>query len=281
MSHSSSTGKGRAIQSQDTIESFEQHHLSAREMPLARHGYDRQESSTETGSVHTNLDSGHYIRSSGAPQPIQGPQEASQEKNVRPAVDIGATATRYANQASERTRHEPAEPTLDESQVASERVATVTLQCLSKDMDMEMSYVSILSAITVLQSIQDQPQDFDDTSRKRSGSKKIARTFSQILIIMCRPNIADRLAKETLHQGVMSPEALYTQFYGSVQEAGYDLEVSLSSNILMMVQRQGISFLTVSPSSPLTFVGRSSSSHGAILGGTQKDRGSTGLSGTH
>ncbi|KAI1319144.1 hypothetical protein EDD11_004787 [Mortierella claussenii] len=121
-------------------------------------------------------------------------------------------------------------PSLPSWDVASEHVATVALQCLSRDKDMELSYVAILSAITVLQSKQDQSpleeDQFDEqTNHYLQGARnKVARTYSQIMSIMCRSKVAEDLGKETLRQGVMSAEALYTQFYGSIQQAGYDLE---------------------------------------------------------
>jgi hypothetical protein len=115
--------------------------------------------------------------------------------------------------------------------IASEHVATVALQCLSKDKDMELSYVSILSAMTVLQSKQDEPPEINDpiepiSQELQDARQNMAKAYSQIITIMCRTNVAESLGKETLRQGVMSPEALYTQFYGSVQQAGYDLEVN-------------------------------------------------------
>ncbi|KAG0293162.1 hypothetical protein BGZ98_002305, partial [Dissophora globulifera] len=120
-------------------------------------------------------------------------------------------------------------PTLSSWDVASEHVAAVALQCLSKDQDMELSYVSILSAMTVLQSKQDQLSEYEDGlahqhQHLQDFRTSVAETYSQILRAMCRPCIAEGLGKETLHQGVMSSEALYTQLYGSIQQAGYDLE---------------------------------------------------------
>ncbi|KAG0217658.1 hypothetical protein BGX33_009943 [Mortierella sp. NVP41] len=120
-------------------------------------------------------------------------------------------------------------PSLSSWDVASERVATVAVQCLTKDKDMELSYVAILSAITVLQSKEDQVPDLDDSDRPLSAEAKafkanVAASYSQILDILCKPDLADSLGKETLRQGVMAPEELYAQFYGSIQQAGYDLQ---------------------------------------------------------
>ncbi|KAG0277824.1 hypothetical protein BGZ95_005267 [Linnemannia exigua] len=121
------------------------------------------------------------------------------------------------------------QPNLSSWDVASERVSTVALQCLLKDKDMELSYVAILSAITVLQSKDEQQPDFEDLDRPlstamRAYKAKVAASYSQILDILCKSDVAENLAKETLRQGVMAPEELYAQFYGSVQQAGYDLQ---------------------------------------------------------
>ncbi|KAK3807506.1 MAG: hypothetical protein J3R72DRAFT_464770 [Linnemannia gamsii] len=121
------------------------------------------------------------------------------------------------------------QPNLSSWDVASERVSTVALQCLIKDRDMELSYVAILSAITVLQSKDEQQPDFEDLDRPLSAEMKaykakVATSYSQILDILCRSDVAESLGKETLRQGVMAPEELYAQFYGSVQQAGYDLQ---------------------------------------------------------
>jgi hypothetical protein len=203
-----------------------------------------KEAKAESAPIHINStgmhgsikDYGRGVRSSDA-SARQGPLDASRE-NTWAAAGSEASATNDARQV----RHEPAEPTAQTTleddnpghpapswDAASEHVATVALQSLNRDKDMEMSYVSLLSALTVLQSSQDQPPELDpvqpvDTNLLRS-KRKIARMFSQILSIICRSNVAEGLEKETLRQGIMSPEALYTQFYGSIQQAGYDLEV--------------------------------------------------------
>lgn len=122
------------------------------------------------------------------------------------------------------------QPSLSPWDVANERVAAVALQCLTKDKDTELSYVAILSAITVLQSKEDQQPDFEDMDQPLSAEMKayktkVAASYSQILDILCKPEVADGLGKETLRQGVMAPEELYAQFYGSIEQAGYDLQV--------------------------------------------------------
>ncbi|KAG0211288.1 hypothetical protein BGX28_008233 [Mortierella sp. GBA30] len=110
---------------------------------------------------------------------------------------------------------------------ASEHVATVALQCLGKDKDMELSYVAILSAMTILQSRQDEDldEDYDKFNRELQKQRvEVALLYSQILRVMCRVNVVESLSKETVRQGIMSPEALYSQFYGSIRQAGYDLQ---------------------------------------------------------
>ncbi|KAF9987416.1 hypothetical protein BGZ75_000629 [Mortierella antarctica] len=132
--------------------------------------------------------------------------------------------------------HEPAEPApqpktpqLSSWDIASEHVATVALQCLNKDKDMELSYVAILSAMTVLQSKHDHSPDKDDSvAAKDDGVQEanlgVAALYSQILRTMCRPDVAESLSKEIVRQGTMAPEALYSQLYGSIQQAGYSLQ---------------------------------------------------------
>ncbi|KAF9148213.1 hypothetical protein BG015_010068 [Linnemannia schmuckeri] len=169
-------------------------------------------------------------------------------------ADTMMTATAQIDQQSLKqipldVEHEPAEPSamvssashndnsastvsqpiLSSWDVASERVATVALQCLTKDQEMELSYVAILSAITVLQSKEDHQPDFEDLDRPLSAEvkaykTKVAASYSQILDILCRSDVAEGLGKETLRQGVMAPEELYAQLYGSIQQAGYDLQ---------------------------------------------------------
>ena len=98
---------------------------------------------------------------------------------------------------------------------------------------MELSYVAILSAITVLQGKEDYQPDFEDldqplTAEMKAYKTKVAAAYSQILDILCKSEVADSLGKETLRQGVMAPEELYAQLYGSIQQAGYDLLVCTS-----------------------------------------------------
>jgi hypothetical protein len=118
--------------------------------------------------------------------------------------------------------------------MASETVANVALQCLSKDRDMELSYVAILSAMTVLQTDQDQNTlDEQEHLGKEivESKRRVAGFYSRILSLMCVPSTVESLGKEIQQQGVMAPESLYSQFYGSIQQAGYELEVSFTSYV--------------------------------------------------
>lgn len=154
----------------------------------------------------------------------QIPLEVEHEP-VEPSA-IVSSACRNDNSISTSTESQPCLSSWD---VASERVAAVALQCLTKDKDMELSYVAILSAITVLQSQEDHQPDFEDldkplTAEMKAYKTKVAEAYSQVLDILCKSEVADGLGKETLRQGVMAPEELYAQLYGSIQQAGYDLQ---------------------------------------------------------
>ena len=84
--------------------------------------------------------------------------------------------------------------------------------------------------MTVLQSKDDHSPDEDDNVAIRDDVQEarlgVAALYSQILRIMCRSDIADSLSKEIVRQGTMAPEELYAQLYGSIQQAGYGLQVS-------------------------------------------------------
>ncbi|KAF9190949.1 hypothetical protein BGZ50_009733 [Haplosporangium sp. Z 11] len=152
------------------------------------------------------------------------------EPRVIASININQEQSNIADQPSaESSRGEPSDdPDLFSWDLASETVATVALKCLAKDRDMELSYVAILSAMTVLQSKQDL-DSMDDSIKQehpviRDLRKRVAGSYSQILRIMCQSSVRKGLDKEILQQGIMGPEALYSQFYGSVQQAGYELE---------------------------------------------------------
>ncbi|KAG0030129.1 hypothetical protein BGZ82_007581 [Podila clonocystis] len=102
---------------------------------------------------------------------------------------------------------------------ASETVATVAIQCLTRDKDMELSYVAILSAVTVLQG--------DRSASKPSteeAKEKVASMYDRLFSIMCG-GISKRLDKETAQQGAMAPDALYSLLYNAVLQAGYQLKL--------------------------------------------------------
>ncbi|KAF9132700.1 hypothetical protein BGW39_011563 [Mortierella sp. 14UC] len=144
-------------------------------------------------------------------------------------LDVEHEPAEPVTSANKSNANTDSQPSLSSWDVASERVSTVALQCLTKDKDMELSYVAILSAITVLQSKEEQQPVFEDSDRPlRAEMKdfkvKVASSYSQILDILCKSDVADSLGKETLRQGVMAPEELYAQFYGSVEQAGYELQ---------------------------------------------------------
>ncbi|KAF9349222.1 hypothetical protein BGX26_012437 [Mortierella sp. AD094] len=145
-----------------------------------------------------------------------------QQEEHEPAISSALTETTPSMDNPENNYI----PSLSPWDVASEHVATVALQCLSRDKDMELSYVAILSAITVLQSKHDQlPDDlYEQNHHIQEARGKVAKDYSQIMRVMCRSVIAEGLSKEVLRQGVMSPDALFSQFYGSIQQAGYEME---------------------------------------------------------
>ncbi|KFH69075.1 hypothetical protein MVEG_05877 [Podila verticillata NRRL 6337] len=103
--------------------------------------------------------------------------------------------------------------------VASETVATVAIQCLTRDKDMELSYVALLSAVTVLQRDKSASQPSTEEAKER-----VAGMYDQLFSIMCG-DVFDSLDKETARQGAMAPEALYTLLYNAVLEAGYQLKL--------------------------------------------------------
>ncbi|KAF9405533.1 hypothetical protein BGZ94_003487 [Podila epigama] len=110
-------------------------------------------------------------------------------------------------------------PTWD---VASETVATVAIQCLTRDKDMELSYVAILSAVTVLQG-----KKRDDSNSSLSFHDicdKVANMYDQLLAIMCDANMSQSLDQETIRQGIIAPHELFTQLYNGVMQAGYTLK---------------------------------------------------------
>ena len=114
--------------------------------------------------------------------------------------------------------------------VASETVVMVAIHCLTKDKDMELSYVAILSAINVLNSKQEHEQvqcddGVENEQVKVETRKKVGAMYSQLVRIMTGPVLAESLVKEIDRQGVMTSDALYLQLYQAIVGAGFPLRV--------------------------------------------------------
>lgn len=124
---------------------------------------------------------------------------------------------------------------------ASERVVMGAIRCLTETKDMELSYVSLLSAITILNS---RHTDNNDHERVDGGEPTVVvlegvsevaaaigaedpveKLYTQLLGIMTRPNVVEDLDKETMRQGAISPDALYIRLYKAILNAGYRLQV--------------------------------------------------------
>ncbi|KAG0226077.1 hypothetical protein BGW41_004276 [Actinomortierella wolfii] len=107
-------------------------------------------------------------------------------------------------------------PSMD---VASDTVATVAIQCLERDKDMELSYVAILSAITVLKQRRD-----DSTPISVDQMHSISAKYSHLIQLCTQDSMRLGLEEETMRQGVLTTESLYFQLYQSILEAGFQLE---------------------------------------------------------
>ncbi|KAG0345271.1 hypothetical protein BG004_003825 [Podila humilis] len=99
---------------------------------------------------------------------------------------------------------------------ASETVATVAIQCLTRDKDMELSYVAILSAVTVL-------QEKNDEDASNEVKAQVEGLYDQLFSTLCG-SMSESMDKETIRQGAMAPEALYSMLYNAVLQAGYNLK---------------------------------------------------------
>ncbi|KAG0219320.1 hypothetical protein BGX33_003595 [Mortierella sp. NVP41] len=116
--------------------------------------------------------------------------------------------------------------------VACEHVITIAIQCLTETKDMEQSYISLLSAITVLNSRQEDSNGEDDTQADMDTGVHVGlgaygpvgKLCAQLLGIMIQASVAGGLDKETLRQGVFSPVSLYIRLYMTIQNAGYHLQ---------------------------------------------------------
>ncbi|KAF9102387.1 hypothetical protein BGX29_004649 [Mortierella sp. GBA35] len=116
--------------------------------------------------------------------------------------------------------------------VACEHVITIAIQCLTETKDMEQSHISLLSAITVLNSRQEDSNGEDDTQADMDTGVHVGlgaygpvgKLCAQLLGIMIQASVAGGLDKETLRQGVFSPVSLYIRLYMAIQNAGYHLQ---------------------------------------------------------
>ncbi|GJJ75338.1 hypothetical protein EMPS_07696 [Entomortierella parvispora] len=112
--------------------------------------------------------------------------------------------------------------------VASETVVMVAIQCLTKDKDMELSYVAILSAINVLNSKKEHEQvqcddGVENEQVKVENRNRVGAMYSQLVRIMTAPVMSESLTKEIERQGAMTADALYLQLYQAIVGAGFPL----------------------------------------------------------
>ncbi|KAG0369731.1 hypothetical protein BC939DRAFT_500218 [Gamsiella multidivaricata] len=129
---------------------------------------------------------------------------------------------------------------------SSEWMVRNTIQCLLGDKNIEMSYVSILSTINVLQSKYDQDPNrvvtlsrtdlsvrgedegmdrIEATATEAAvAERRVGKMYSKLLRIMMRCNVAEALAQEATRQRNINPTALYLQLYNAIQNAGYELQ---------------------------------------------------------
>ncbi|KAF9899780.1 hypothetical protein EC991_008333 [Linnemannia zychae] len=116
--------------------------------------------------------------------------------------------------------------------VSAERIAMGAIQCLTESKDMELSYVSLLTAITVLNSRYEEGEGGENAvaEMKENGvvlpgtEDSVGRRYAELLGAMTKAEVAEGLEKETLRQGVISPGTLYIRLYNAVLKAGYQLQ---------------------------------------------------------
>lgn len=148
--------------------------------------------------------------------------------------DIGTETQIEANEnENETTALEPNQ--FHSWKAASERVVIGVIQCLTETKDMELSYVSLLSTITVLNS----RLDHEGVNDGEVGVPSVApveaietddpvgKLYAQLLSIMTRRGVVEGLIKETLRQGVLSQDTLYIRLYKAILNVGYHLQVIL------------------------------------------------------
>ncbi|KAG0204777.1 hypothetical protein BGX28_003394 [Mortierella sp. GBA30] len=137
-----------------------------------------------------------------------------------PGMETKHLHQKHGHSTKSRSNESISKDDVDSWQEASERVAQATIQSLTKEKDTELSYVHILSSTAVLNS-----------KHGLQGGEGILdsamKVYSKLLRIMTRHSTAERLANEAHRQGIITPSALYFQFYNAIQCAGYQLEDDL------------------------------------------------------
>ncbi|KAF9115620.1 hypothetical protein BGX27_007199 [Mortierella sp. AM989] len=169
---------------------------------------------------------------------IPGMQPRSRQQNRRqPSVTVMGPEERFLGE-DELFREGENVPgiltKLREWEDASEKIVRDTIQCLFKDNDMELSYISILSTINVLSNKFGQEPGKSaivpsyirkaHQSARKDARERIGKLYSKLLKIMTRSSIAEALSQEIAQQGTVSPEALYLKLYNAIQDAGYTLQ---------------------------------------------------------
>ncbi|KAF9294847.1 hypothetical protein BGZ74_011076 [Mortierella antarctica] len=158
------------------------------------------------------LSSQQYMTPSTQPRAHHHRQEPwlLSEGKVFPPLD--STEDIEADIETERDHHPEKPPWHDTNTV----VATSAIQCLTKANDMELSYVTILSAINILTTRSDSTDVTEDAARINAKARHVEKLYSILLRIMTQKDIADRLGQETVRQGDLTPEALYIQLYSGI-----------------------------------------------------------------
>ncbi|KAG0025105.1 hypothetical protein BGZ81_007413 [Podila clonocystis] len=149
---------------------------------------------------------------------VEDEPEEQQPQSVTPSQDdLSNSNDKYIQ--NQRVISNESISNLPSWDAANESVATVAIQCLTRDKDVELSYVAILSAVTVLQG----NKSASEPSTKEA-KEKVASTYDRLFSIMCG-TISESLDKETAQQGAMAPDALYSLLYNAVLQAGYQLKL--------------------------------------------------------
>ncbi|KAF8931358.1 hypothetical protein BGZ47_011872 [Haplosporangium gracile] len=166
----------------------------------------------------------------------------SESLPAAPETEIG-TETQveaYKNNVEDDEMIDTVEPNQFYSlSVSSERVLIGAIHCLTEAQDMELSYVSLLSAITVFnrrqgnsgsgghEGVNDEsvPENVNVVAAAQIRAEDpVGKLYAQLLGIMTRSSVAEDLSKETLRQGVISLDTLYIRLYKAILNAGYHLQ---------------------------------------------------------